>query len=823
MSFFTIYKRGSLMYKKYKFIHILTVFMFFSLAGSIFAEAGKNLIKIKETNLPKISTQLTGYAVGESNGALILAGGKTATGFNENAYVLESGSKSWKKFDINLKDFKSSFTSDGNSLYTVGGKSNPEAVYKLTWNDGKVKVKQLTSLPEKITGAGIGVLDNKLFVLGSGKDNFLSLDLGSSNSKWKIEPDFPVEGITDPSIVVQRRAFIVVSAKVDGKPENISYAYRIKNSDPAVVNDKGWKKLDSCSFTFEPNEAVTTGQSHVAVVKNGKVYLYHTVTDVWCEGRDIVGKTNNSHAISWGNSIIIFPKDFDNAPIKAEFEGVQKALSWLDYAVILIYLAAMIGIGIYFANKEKNTDDYFLGGRKIPWWAAGVSMWAAGTSAMSYMATPEKSFSTNILYSVGSAVVWVPIAIIIGGYLIVPLVRRLGYTTAFTFLEDRFHFSLRLLGSFKQIIWQLFARMVMVLLLPAMAISILTGLNVYLCVAILGIAVTVYTTLGGFKAVIWTDLAQTIILIGGAIAVLTIMILQSDGGFTGFISTSIQYDKFRWVDWSLDITKPIIWIFLVNALLGDLQVLSDQTTAQRFLSTPTVKEARRSFIFLQLMVIPANLLFVLIGVAMFAYYKAHPAMLSPVMENIHAIPTFMIQGLPTGVCGLLVAGLLAACMSTLNSSINSVSTMFVTDWYKRFNGKTDEHHNVVVARWATALSGVFATCAAMGLAAFEINSFFDMWIIVTAILGGGIGGMFVLGMFTKKGNWIGAWCGALASILITIYIQFFSNINIAFLLPCAIGACIAVGYIVSIFTPWAGNKNLEGLTIWTPKKTAIEK
>ena len=801
----------------------LVAFLVFLGISSTFAAERKTNDLLNEAMMPALPVQLTGYAIGESNGSIIYAGGKKALGIkSDKAYVLTKGAKEWKSFDLKTPFADAAYTADGNSLYVVGGTPDAKAVRKIAFRDGKFTETELTSLPNAMPGAGIATDGKTLFILGSGNPNFMSMKL-SGKAAWKAQPQCPVEGITDPCLVMQKpltgdSQMVVLSAKIDGKPSNNALIYRPTPTDGlnGAMLDQGWHDIENPSVYLSPNSASPSGQSHVVVYQNGKLYIYHLVTDTWDEDDKLANSFESSIAVGYDKGAIVIPTNSEESTLYADFSVVSSPLGWVDWTIIAIYLAGMLAVGAYFMRKERSTEDFFMGGHKIPWWAAGISIYATGTSAISYMAIPTQHFVTNLVYTLAPTLIGLLVTVFIVAKYMIPIIRRLRITTSYEYLKFRFNNSLRLLGSFLCIGMQLGGRMSVVLVLPAIAISAVTGIDTMYCVVIMGIVTVIYTTMGGMSAVIWTDVIQVFVLIGGALLALIILITNTDGGVSGFVSMNMDYDKFRAIDWSFNFKAPVIWIFIITAFVNSPGIINDQTQVQRALATPSVKDAKKSVIIMNCIVIPANFLFAFLGFALFSYYRSNPAAMSPAMTNEQAFPMFIVHGLPVGVTGLILAGLFAAAMSTLSSSVSSAATMIVNDFYKTIKKSATDAQCLKLGKWLTCLLGLLGTVIAMIMSQMDIGSMFMLWNKMLALFGGGIIGVFGLGMFTKRANSYGAWSGTIASIVVTWYVQLAGlPINAMVYTPMSIVTCLVVGYVVSILTGGAREDQTEGMTIYT--------
>lgn len=253
----------------------------------------------------------------------------------------------------------------------------------------------------------------------------------------------------------------------------------------------------------------------------------------------------------------------------------------------------MLLLGYYFMRKEKGGDDFFKGGGRIPWWAAGISIYATMLSAITYMAYPAKAYATNWTYYPMLITILLVSFPVIKYYL--PFFRRLNVTTAYEYLEHRFSGAVRLMASAVFIIFMV-ARMALVLYLPSLALTAVTGINIWVCIALMGVITIIYCTMGGVEAVIWGDVVQGIILVGGALVSAAYLIFSTEGGFGGFVDIAMADEKLKLVDWSFDFTKATFWVVVLGGIANNLiSYTSDQTVIQRYLTTKTRKAPRIAF------------------------------------------------------------------------------------------------------------------------------------------------------------------------------------------------------------------------------------
>jgi len=456
--------------------------------------------------------------------------------------------------------------------------------------------------------------------------------------------------------------------------------------------------------------------------------------------------------------------------------AVSKGSGWSNWIILGCYLAVLVGLGIYFAKREKSTDDFFLAGRRIPFWAAGLSIFGIQLSAVTYLAMPARAYATDwslLPLNIGILAI-APLVV----FIYIPLFRKLNITTAYEYLEKRFHVSIRIFGSLSFITFQL-GRMGVVILLPALALSAVTGVNVYLCIALIGVLSTVYTALGGMEAVIWTDVLQAVVLIGGAFAALLITIGALDGGWREFIVTGIENNKFTLFHPGWDWTSDTLIVVVLGALFTNSLVpyTTDQSVIQRYLTTPDQKQAARAVWINGIMAVVAGILFLMVGTALYVFYKTNSTRLPALEANDQIFAVFIWREMPAGLSGLVVAGVFAAAMSSLDSSIHSISTVVTTDFIHRFKPNLLPETYLAIARGLTVVFGMIGTATAMLMAAAEVEYLWDFFLGIMGLLGGTLAGLFMLAVFTKKIHTLHAWLGAIASISVLLYVKLATDLN----------------------------------------------
>jgi SSS family solute:Na+ symporter len=348
--------------------------------------------------------------------------------------------------------------------------------------------------------------------------------------------------------------------------------------------------------------------------------------------------------------------------------------------VVGLYFLLVVGISTYVASKMKaSTDDFFLGGRNIPWWAAGLSIFGSKLSALTFIAIPAKSYATDWTYILANVCIVLVAPVVV--YFFLPYYRKIKITSVYEYLERRFDKRVKLLGSLTFVLFQV-GRLGIVIYLPALVLSTVTGINLLLCIGLISLITTAYTISGGIEAVVWTEVMQVVVLMGGAFFSLYFM-ANSVGGFGPMIAEANQAHKFNLINSGFAITEPVLWVVLVGNFLSQLTTYSsDQVVVQRYLTTATEAEARQSIWTNALLAIPATLMFFLAGTALWVFFSHNPGQLNVNGRTDDIFPYYISTQLPAGLRGLVIAGLFAATMSTISSSMNSIATVMTTDFYQ---------------------------------------------------------------------------------------------------------------------------------------------
>ena len=529
------------------------------------------------------------------------------------------------------------------------------------------------------------------------------------------------------------------------------------------------------------------------------VLTYHTITNSWglLPGDELLARagaclTPEVGGKGWSYSGGELMPGVRSADVTHVEVTNDKSFGWLNWTILVLYLVGMLLMGFYFMRKEKGADDFFKGGGRIPWWAAGISIYATMLSAITYMTIPAKAYTTNWTYY---PMLWMILLIsfpVIKYYL--PYFRKLNVTSAYEILEQRFNLFTRLLASTLFSIFMI-VRMAIVLYLPSLALTAVTGIDIYLCIVLMGLVTIIYCTMGGVEAVIWGDVVQGLILVFGAIFAVVYLAVNTEGGVMGCIDIALANDKLRLFDWSNSWSQACWWVIIIGGLANNLiSYTSDQTVIQRYLTTPDEKSAGRGILVNGVMSVFVSVAFYMIGTGLYTFYKTHPTELDVTMGQSDAIfPFFMMSQMPAGIAGALIAAIFAATMSTISSNINSVATAFSIDFWKRFRRTTDSQL-VVVARWASVVSGMIGLLLALLMATWDIQSFLDFFNEALGLLTSGLGGLFFIAVFMKRVKGYAALIGFVVGEAVVFWMSECTDANF-FLFG-------ATGMVVSIVVAW---------------------
>ena len=736
------------------------------------------------------------------------------------------------------------------------------SVYLIRWNksEQKVTLLKMADLPKPCAFGSATLVGNQVFLAGglsgqkleSAMKNFWRLDLPEDEKasdsklaglKWNVLDNFAGPARAFNITVAQHNGFNNAIHVISGRRQNGDEVEFLKDNWVYDLKSKKWRQRKDVPQCVMAGAGIAVGQSHIFVsggadgknfhksaeLKNDhpgfpkEAWQYHTITNTWVSAGETPANHVTTIAVKWKGKIIIpsgeiRPRVRSPKVWQIEVSSKQLGFGIINYSVLGIYLAGIVGIGIWFARRNRNTDQYFRGGKSIPWWAAGCSIFATMLSSLTYTGVPSKAFAQDWVYAIGNFMI--PVVAFVAVFVALPFFRQIDATSAYEYLEKRFNRGVRLFGSASFTVFHIF-RMAVVMSLTALALAVATPLTPVQSVLLMGALSILYCTMGGIEAVIWTDTIQTFVLLGGALVAVFILINGIDGGWSGFMSAGSEAGKFNFANLHLDPTDAQIalWVIVVGGIGQNISsYTSDQAVVQRYMTTADQKLAARSIWTNAILTIPATFIFFGIGTALFVFYQNHPERLDPTANTDQVFPAFIAYEMPVGLAGLLVAGIFAAAQSTVSTSMNSTATTIVTDFLKPFNLLKNDQQYLVAAWTFTVLIGLAGTGFALLFVSPDIKSLFDQFIKVIGLFMGVLGGLFVLGVMTRRANGVGALVGAFVGAFSMFYLWKETKINGYLYTVSGITICFLVGYAVSLV---AGKppKSIDGLTVYDMNAT----
>lgn len=449
------------------------------------------------------------------------------------------------------------------------------------------------------------------------------------------------------------------------------------------------------------------------------------------------------------------------------------SLPIIDIAVLLFYLVGVVLLGVWFGRKGLNTEQFMAAGRRVPGWAVGLSIFGTYVSSISFLALPGKAFASNwnaFVFSLS-----IPLTTWVAVKYFVPFYRRSGEVSAYQHLEHRFGPWARTYAVICYLLTQL-ARMGTILYLLALALAPLTGFSIPTIILCAGVLVIAYTLVGGMEAVIWTDVVQSIVFIAGALACVGILLFGMPAGPGQLFQIASEHNKFSLGSFGPELSRMTFWVVLLNGIFINLQNFGiDQSYVQRYQTAKTDAAAARSVWLGALLYLPISAVFFFIGTGLFAFYTARPELLPATVDAINkpdsVFPHFIVAQLPMGVTGLVIAAIFAAAQSTVSSSINCSATLILCDVYKRyFRPAATERESMRVLHVATFIFGMAGV--GMALAMMQIKNALDAWWGLASIFSGGMLGLFLLGLLSRRAGNRAAAAGVVTGVILIAWMTF---------------------------------------------------
>ncbi len=761
--------------------------------------------------------------------------------WSDSIYILQKEKKEgqlfyqWSKSDLKLKSpraYGGSVPTD-QGLICIGGQNGEQAfadVFILSWNKEKsrLEMRDLPSLPQPLcqfgtVGTSYRYQSTTIYVAGGSTSPqiadatnlFLRFTPFSKKPGWvNLNAPFsprvlsPTAWQHDGS----QMAFYLFSGRSATTQTGYDYPLGLKMLTDGwkyIPSTDEWKELRPLPACMMAGGAYSWGLHHILLLNgaDGELlkkqvagefkleehpgfknegWAYHTVGDSWVSIGETPSNQVTTPAIRWGHEKMspmlivsgeIKPKIRSSKVWSVTVESQTKPFGWFNFGVVGLYLIGIVGVGIFFYFRNRNVDDFFRGGGRIPFWVAAFSIFATMLSSITFIAVPGKVFATNwgnwLLYV--SILVITPLVI----YFFLPFFRQIKSASAYEYLEKRFNLLSRLIAGAVFMFYHIL-RMGIVMYLPALALSSIIKLhsdpqiNMLYAILMMGVLSIIYCSLGGLEAVVWTDTIQSFVLLGGAIITILIIVVKT-GGAGEFFSVASAHQKFQLAipDFSSgSFAHPVVWVILLGGLGQNLIPYgSDQAVIQRYMSVKDMKAAKKSIWTNAIISFAAGALFFLVGTALFVFYRQFPERLNPSIGKVDAIfPTFIVQELPIGIAGLVVAAILAAAQSTVSTSINSATAVLMSDFILRFSKKKNAKRDLMVSRLGTLLFGILGTGVAISFVYMGNTSLWDTFLSMLGLVLGALCGLFMAGIFLPFVNGPGALLGTVSGVISVIFL-----------------------------------------------------
>ena len=449
----------------------------------------------------------------------------------------------------------------------------------------------------------------------------------------------------------------------------------------------------------------------------------------------------------------------------------------VDYLVVVSYLLLVVGAGSWMGKGQSTVAEYFLAGRKMNWFVVCVSVAATDLSAISFTGVPAWLYAKDLKYSMG--VFLLPFILLFVLFYFVRVFHRLKVFTTYEYLEHRFHPVARTITSLL-FLGQRGAWLATAIYAPSLALATVSGFPVLGCIVTVGCLATLYTVLGGMKAVVWTDFVQFIVLVGGLLLMIGLLMsfFSWDAGAVWsrageLTAPATGGPHTRLVDWSLDLsTEATVWslLFFMSVYLVGTQG-TDQVNVQRYLTVGSFRSMAKSVMASGFVIMSMILLLAWLGLLLVVYYDQHPQLAAEVTRPDMIVPHFVANVLPMGIRGLILAALLAATMSSVDSALNSFAAVGVMDLYRRHVPKRagEEAQLLRMGRLITLITGALATLAAVGVSSMQTTVIQTVHSLASTFVGP-ITGMFFLGVLTSRvglqSMLVGASLGLITSVTV---------------------------------------------------------
>ncbi len=469
------------------------------------------------------------------------------------------------------------------------------------------------------------------------------------------------------------------------------------------------------------------------------------------------------------------------------------ALNRLDLAIVAVYLAGITAFGLRFRKRQRSLRDYFLADRNIPWWAIALSIVAAETSTLTIISIPGLAYDTNLNFL--QVVLGYLVGRVVISFTLLPQYFQGDLFTAYEFMERRFGRKLRSLTAALFLLTRAAAEGVRIYAI-SIVVGIALGTGEIASIAIITALTLIYTFEGGLAAVIWTDVIQTLIYVGGGIVGLFTILHGVPGGWPAIHEIAIHAGKLRVFDFSPDVWTPYtFWAGLLGgAFLTTASHGTDQLIVQRLLAARNERQSVAALLSSGVVIFFQFALFLLIGVMLFAYYGKPSAWFGRA-DRIY--PTYIVTRMPHGISGLLIAAILAAAMSNLSAALNSLSSTSIVDFYLQHKAQLEERRRLQLSRLTTLVWALILFALAL-LALHKAGRVVEVGLEIASVAYGALLGVFLLGVLSRRANQRGAIVGMVCGFGVALWIWLGTRVPWTWYVPIGTVVTFSVGYLSSL-------------------------
>ena len=469
-------------------------------------------------------------------------------------------------------------------------------------------------------------------------------------------------------------------------------------------------------------------------------------------------------------------------------------LNSLDLVIIAVYLAGITVFGLRFRKRQRSLRDYFLADRDLPWWAIALSIVAAETSTLTVISIPGLAYDTNLTFL--QVVLGYLAGRVVISFLFLPQYFRGDLFTAYEFIARRFGRRLRSLTAALFLLTRAATEGVRVYAI-SIVVGIALGTREIASIAIITALTLIYTFEGGLAAVIWTDVIQTVIYVGGSVVGLFTILHAVPGGWPVIHQAAATAGKWRVFDFTPDFWRPYtFWSGLLGgAFLTTATHGTDQLIVQRLLAARNQRQSVTALLMSGVAIFFQFTLFLLIGVMLFAYYQKPSASFGRA-DRIY--PTYIVTQMPHGISGLLIAAILAAAMSNLSAALNSLSSTSIIDFYLQHKPELDERRRLQLSRLTTVVWALVLFLLAL-LALHKVGRVIEVGLQIASVAYGALLGVFLLGVLSRRANQTGAMLGMVCGFGIALYIWLETRVPWTWYVLIGSLVTFSVGYLSSLF------------------------